>query len=135
MSLIEAKNIKKTYKSGSIEVNALKGIDLKIEKGEFTCLVGSSGCGKTSLLNILNGLDTPSEGEVLINEKKINKMSSKQLSDFRRDHVGFIFQSYNLIPVLSAKENIEYLMMLQKISKKERDKKVDELLESLGLKI
>ncbi len=134
MSLIEAKNIKKVYKTGDVSVEALKGIDLKIEKGEFTCLVGSSGCGKTSLLNILNGLDTPSEGEVLINGKRISDMSSKQLSDFRRDHVGFIFQSYNLIPVLTVKENIEYLMMLQKKSKKERDKKVEELLELLGLK-
>jgi putative ABC transport system ATP-binding protein len=133
MSVIKAENIIKTYQTGKIEVKAVRGISLEIEQGEFTALVGSSGCGKTTLLNILNGLDNPTSGNVFLSGKNLNDMSEKELSDFRRDHVGFIFQSYNLIPVLSVKENIEYVMTLQGVSKRERNERVAEILEIVGL--
>ena len=133
MIVIKAENIVKTYETGKIEVQAVRGISLEVEKGEFTALVGSSGCGKTTLLNILNGLDTATSGNVFLSGKNLNDMSEKELSDFRRDHVGFIFQSYNLIPVLSVKENIEYVMTLQGVDKKEREERVNEILEIVGL--
>lgn len=133
MSVIKAENIVKTYKTGKIEVKAVRGISLEIEKGEFTALVGASGCGKTTVLNILNGLDNPTSGNVFLSNKNLNDMTEKELSDFRRDHVGFIFQSYNLIPVLSVKENIEYVMTLQGVKKEEREKRVEEILKIVGL--
>ncbi len=133
MSLIKVKDIVKTYKTGKIEVKAVRGISLEIEKGEFTAIVGASGCGKSTLLNMLNGLDTPTSGEIFLSGELLSEMSESKLSDFRRDHVGFIFQSYNLIPVLSVKENIEYVMMLQGVNKKIRERKVEDMLKTIGL--
>ena len=131
--IIEIKDLRKVYQTGTIEVNALKGVDLHINKGEFTAIAGPSGSGKTTLLNLVSGLDTPTAGEVKLGEKFLNRMSGRELSDFRRDHVGFIFQSYNLIPVLTVQENIEYIMLLQKVDKKERHERVDAILEEVGL--
>lgn len=132
--VIVAENIKKTYSDNGLPVPAVRGINLTIEKGEFTAIVGPSGSGKTTFLNIISGLDIPTEGKVYLNGKLISEMSGKELSDFRRDNIGFIFQAYNLIPVLKVEENIEYIMLLQGISKKERHQRVLEILDQVGLK-
>ncbi|MDC1174653.1 ABC transporter ATP-binding protein [Bacteriovoracaceae bacterium] len=115
------------------QVRALDKVDLKIHKGDFAALVGPSGSGKSTLLNIMSGLDDPSEGDVYLNGKDISELSGNVLADFRRDHIGFIFQAYNLIPVLTAEENIEYVMQLQGVSAAERKKKVQEVLKDVGL--
>ncbi len=133
MSIIEAKNIYKVYNETKVPVNALNGVDLKIEEGEFTAIVGPSGSGKTTLLNILGGLDLPSEGDIFIEGTNLKDLSSKQLIDFRLHNIGFVFQSYNLIPVLTAKENTEFILELQKVPKKERMQKAMELLEAVGV--
>ena len=131
--VIRIKNVWRTYKTGDVEVHALNDVSLTIEKGEFTALAGPSGSGKTTLLNIMSGLDLPSSGTAILADKPINKMTGGELSDFRRDHIGFIFQSYNLIPVLSAKENIEYIMLLQGVNEVERKQRVAAILEEVGL--
>lgn len=133
MSIITAQNVKKTYRSGEIEVNALRGVDLNIEKGEFTAIAGPSGSGKSTLLNIVSGLDVPTTGEVTLGGKLISTMSGSELSNFRRDHVGFIFQSYNLIPVLTVEENIEFVMFLQGVDSATRRKRVEKILADVGL--
>jgi putative ABC transport system ATP-binding protein len=131
--IIETKNLHKTYDGKTIPVHAVNGIDLTICKGEFTCLVGPSGSGKTTFLNLLGGLDTPTEGEVFIDNTNITKLNSRELIDFRLNHIGFVFQSFNLLPVLSAKENVEFIMHLQGKPKSEREERTKELLESVGL--
>lgn len=131
--MIKISNIQKTYDDGNIKVRALRGIDLEIKPGEFTAIVGPSGSGKTTLLNIIGGLDVPSAGSVLIGDTDIAKLTENELIDFRLNHIGFVFQSYNLIPVLTAKENIEFLMLLQKKSDEERDKRILKLLQAVGL--
>ena len=131
--LIVAKSIIKTYQDGGVPVKAIRGIDLTVRRGEFTAVVGPSGSGKTTFLNVISGLDTPTSGEVWLAGKKLSAMSGRDLSDFRRDHIGFIFQAYNLIPVLSVEENIEYIMLLQGVAKTERHKRVEKLLDELGL--
>jgi putative ABC transport system ATP-binding protein len=133
MNILEVKNLHKVYKEDEIEVNALNGIDLAFDEGEFTAIVGPSGSGKTTLLNIIGGLDKPSEGEVIIDKIHLTKLSSSKLIDFRMNNIGFVFQSYNLIPVLTAKENVEFIMHLQGKSKVEREKRTKELLEEVGL--
>jgi len=133
-AIIETKNVKKTYGSGAVAVQALKGIDFTVNRGEFTAVVGPSGSGKTTLMNIIAGLDNPSSGAVFLNRQNISGMSGKNLSDFRRDNIGFIFQAYNLIPVLTVEENVEYIMMLQKVTAGERHRRVGEILDKVGLK-
>ncbi len=113
-NIIITENLKKDYKDDDIVVKAVRGIDLQVKAGEFTAVVGPSGSGKTTFLNIISGLDTPSEGRVWLHNKLLSEMSGKELSDFRRDHIGFIFQAYNLIPVLTVEENIEYIMLLMR---------------------
>ncbi|MDD4975281.1 MAG: ABC transporter ATP-binding protein [Bacteriovorax sp.] len=131
--ILRTENIFKTYMSGEVKVEALKGINLSIKKGEFTAIAGPSGSGKSSFLNLISGLDRPTSGTVYLNETPISNMSGNQLSDFRRDHIGFIFQSYNLIPVLTVKENIEYIMLIQGIPEDERHARVNEVLKDVGL--
>lgn len=131
--MIITKNVHKTYADGSVSVHALRGVDLTVEAGEFTAIVGPSGSGKTTLLNIIGGLDTPSEGSVDIGGKSIAQLSENELIDFRLNHIGFVFQSYNLIPVLTATENVEFLMLLQKKSEEERQERAQELLKAVGL--
>ncbi|RKZ31910.1 ABC transporter ATP-binding protein [bacterium] len=131
--IIVTENLKKTYDEDGVPVYAVRGVDLIIEKGEFTSIVGPSGSGKTTFLNIISGLDTPTDGEVWLNGKPLSEMSGRELSDFRRDNIGFIFQAYNLIPVLTVEENIEYIMLLQGIEKEERHKRVLEILADVGL--
>ncbi|UCG77387.1 MAG: ABC transporter ATP-binding protein [Nitrospirota bacterium] len=132
-TLIKVEKVSKVYGMDGVEVHALRSLDLDIKKGEFTAIAGPSGSGKTTLLNIMSGLDAPSEGRVMLSGKLISEMKGGELSDFRRDHIGFIFQSYNLIPVLSARENIEYIMLLQGVGENERRTRVSEILNDVGL--
>jgi len=133
MSIIQAKNIYKTYNETNIPVHALNGVDLEIEKGEFTAIVGPSGSGKTTLLNIIGGLDLPTEGDIFIEGTNLKSLSSRQLIDFRLHNIGFVFQSYNLIPVLTALENTEFILELQGVHKKEREKRAMEILETVDI--
>ena len=131
--VIVTEGVTKVYSDDGVPVHALRGIDLTIERGEFAALVGPSGSGKTTFLNIISGLDTPTDGKVWLNEKLLSRMSGNALSDFRRDNIGFVFQAYNLIPVLTVEENIEYIMLLQKVPKSERHERVLAILEKVGL--
>lgn len=133
MSVIVANKITKIYNPDSIPVHALRGVDLIIEKGEFTAIVGPSGSGKTTLLNIIGGLDRPTSGSIKVDGEDISALSDNQLIDFRQKKIGFVFQSYNLIPVLTVEENTEFVMLLQKRPKQERDTRVAELLAAVGL--
>ena len=133
-SVIETRKLSRHYGAGDTLVKALDDVNILIEPGEFTAIVGPSGSGKSTLLQLIGGLDIPDHGKVLLSEKEISEMSGQELSDFRRDHIGFIFQAYNLIPVLSAAENCEYIMLLQGIPAVERKKRVYDMLAQVGLK-
>lgn len=134
MKIIEVKGLHKTYdKETAIPVHALNGIDIVFEQGEFAAIVGPSGSGKTTLLNIVGGLDDPSQGEVVIDGVTITKLSNRKKTQFRLNNIGFVFQAFNLIPVMTARENTEFIMALQGKSRKERDKRTIELLEAVGL--
>ena len=133
MNIIEITNLHKTYDGDSVPVHAVNGVNLEIEEGEFTAIVGPSGSGKTTLLNIVGGLDDASEGNVLINGVNISDLSSHKMTDFRMRNIGFVFQAYNLIPVLTAKENVEFIMHLQGYKKDKRNARAEELLKSVGL--
>lgn len=131
--LFDIRGLGRYFGSGDIQVKALDDINLTIARGEFTAIVGPSGSGKSTLLQLMGGLDSPTVGDVILDSKSIAHMSGRELSDFRRDHIGFIFQAYNLIPVLSAEENIEYIMLLQGVSPKERKQRVQAMLKTVGL--
>jgi len=133
MSVIEIKNLYKIYDGSQIEVRAVNGIDLNIEEGEFTAIVGPSGSGKTTFLNLIGGLDRPTEGKVYVDGVDIWNLKSGQLISFRLHNIGFVFQAYNLIPVLTAKENVEFIMQLQGWSKNDRFERTKSLLEAVGL--
>ena len=132
--VIVTEGVTKVYAADGIPVNALNGIDLTIQSGEFTALVGPSGSGKTTFLNIISGLDSPTDGKVWLAGKILSEMDGNELSDFRRDNIGFIFQAYNLIPVLTVEENVEYIMLLAGVPKAERHERVIAILEAVGLK-
>ena len=132
-NLIETRDLCRTFGSEETKVTALDHVSIDIVEGEFTAIIGPSGSGKTTLLHLIGGLDEPNSGSVTLSGSNIADMSGNQLSDFRRDHIGFIFQAYNLIPVLSAEENIEYIMLLQGISAAERKKRVKEMLAMVEL--
>jgi len=132
-NVIEIQNLTRKYGKGIGEVVAINEISLNIEYGEFTAIIGPSGSGKSTLLNLIGGLDKSDSGSVLLAGRDIAKMSGSQISDFRRDSIGFIFQAYNLIPVLSATENIEYIMLLQGIPSVKRKERVQEMLFLVGL--
>jgi putative ABC transport system ATP-binding protein len=131
--LIVTRSVKKVYHDNGVPVEAIRGIDLTIKRGEFTAIVGPSGSGKTTFLNVISGLDVPTDGDVWLAGKELSAMSGRELSDFRRDHIGFIFQAYNLIPVLTVEENVEYIMLLQGVSKEDRHQRVEEILAEMGL--
>ena len=131
--VIQASELHKTYDETAVPVHALRGVNLEIRQGEFTAIVGPSGSGKSTLLNIIGGLDRPSSGHIEVGGKDISTLSDNQLIDFRKDNIGFVFQSYNLIPVLTAKENVEFVMMLQGSSTEERDRRTKELMDAVGL--
>ncbi len=133
MALIEIKNLDKIYNTTAIPVHAVNDVSLKIEKKEFTAIVGPSGSGKTTLLNIIGGLDKPTNGNVIIDGTDVSTLSSGKLIDYRLNNIGFVFQAYNLIPVLTARENVEFIMLLQGVDKKQREDRANELLESVGL--
>jgi putative ABC transport system ATP-binding protein len=133
-AVIETRNVCRYFQqSDDIVVKAVDDISLSIEPGEFTAIIGPSGSGKSTLLHLIGGLDNPTSGEIILNGHDIANMKPSDLSDFRRDHIGFVFQSYNLIPVLSAEENIEYIMLLQGIDTKTRRARVAETLAQVGL--
>jgi putative ABC transport system ATP-binding protein len=133
MKIIEIKNLHKVYNDNSVSVKAVNGVDLVVEEGEFTAIVGPSGSGKTTLLNIIGGLDDATEGTVIIDNVEINQLSARKLTDFRMRNIGFVFQAYNLIPVLTARENVEFILHLQGADKKYRESRTTELLQSVGL--
>lgn len=133
--VIKTNNLQKYYNPGEpLEVRALDGVTLEIERGEFTAIVGPSGSGKTTLLNIIGGLDHQTGGTAHIGETEITALNDNQLIDFRLKNIGFVFQAYNLIPVLTAQENVEFIMLLQNRTKQERDERTRELLTAVGLK-
>ena len=121
------------YDLKTIPVYALNGVDLAFTKGEFSCIVGPSGSGKTTLLNMLGGLDSPTAGEIMIDNTNITTLKSRKLIDFRMRNIGFVFQSFNLIPVLTARENVEFILQLQGVKREQRDRRTLELLASVGL--
>ena len=131
--VIEVKNLEMVYE-GAVPVHAVNGISLTITQGEFTALKGPSGCGKTTLLNMLGGLDQPTAGSIAIGGADITTLSENALIDFRLRNIGFVFQAYNLIPVLSAQENVSFIMLLQDRPKEEREARAQQLLEAVGLK-
>ena len=133
MNVIETNNLVKTYRQGDLEVQALNDVSIHFKQGEFTAIVGPSGSGKTTFLNAIGGLDTPTTGTVKINETDITQLKSNQLIDFRLKNIGFVFQAYNLIPVLTAKENVEFIMLMQGAPSGKRDTRAKELLEAVGL--
>jgi len=134
MSLLELKEVKKIYQQGKIKVPALRGVDLHVEEGEFTTIFGPSGSGKTTLLNMIGCLDTPTEGEIRLNEKKVSDLSRKALAMTRRHNIGFVFQSYNLIPVLTAYENVEFaIRLIDHTSALQIKEKVLKILDEVGL--
>jgi len=133
MALIELNNVSKIYDGTAVPVKAVDNVSLKIEEGEFTAIVGPSGSGKTTLLNLIGGLDQPNDGKIIVDGTDISTFKSDELINFRLHHIGFVFQAYNLVPVFTAKENVEFIMLLQKISKSEREKKAIEFLNAVGL--
>ncbi len=138
MALIEVKGLKKDYPLGKTTVHALRGVDLNIEEGELISIVGPSGCGKTTLLNIIGCIDYPTEGIVKIEGKDVTTLNDKELTNMRLYKIGFIFQTFNLIPVLDVRENVEFPLLLMKdkmgINKKELTERVERLIEEVGLK-
>ncbi len=131
--IIEVKNLTKKYRVGSEIISALNGVDLKIESGEFLAIVGTSGSGKSTLLHMMSGLERPTKGEILINGVLINKVREKDMASFRRKHMGFIFQHYNLLTALTALENAALPLVLQGVNVRERNKRAVEILKTLGL--
>lgn len=133
MSLIELSSLTKIYTETASDVVAVNGIDLSVEAGEFAALVGPSGCGKTTLLNLIGGLDRPTRGTVRVDHTDLSQLSDADLVRFRLEHIGFVFQAYNLIPVLTALENTVFIMELQGIPASERNRRGMELLDAVGL--
>ena len=133
MNVIETNNLIKIYQQGDIEVKALNDVSINFQQGEFTAIVGPSGSGKTTFLNSIGGLDTPTSGKLVINDTDITNLKSNELIDFRLRNIGFVFQAYNLIPVLTAKENVEFIMLMQGDSASDRKSRAEELLNAVGL--
>ena len=133
MCMVKCVGVKKTYQQGKVTVHALRGASISIEKGEFVTLAGPSGSGKTTLLNLIGGLDLPDSGDIAVDGNLYLEMNASQLADLRLHRIGFVFQSYNLIPVLSALENVEYVMLLQGVDKKVRREKAKAILDEVGL--
>lgn len=132
-TIIDAHNVSKTYSKNMVPVKAVQDVHVHIEEGEFVALVGPSGSGKSTLLNMIGGLDEPTSGTVIIDDVEITKLSENKLIDFRLHNIGFVFQSFNLIPVLTAKENVGFVLQLQNLSKEKRERRVMELLQEVGL--
>ena len=133
MAVVQINNVYRTYHDTEVEVKAINGVTLSFDKGEFAVVVGPSGSGKTTLLNLIGGLDKPTGGEIVIAGYRLSGLRPSELIYFRKEHVGFVFQSYNLIPVLTAAENVGFIMSLQKWPKEKRKSRTKELLDSVGL--
>ena len=131
--MIKVENLRKVYKVGDEKVVALNDISVKIGKGEFCCIVGTSGSGKSTLLNMLAGLEKPSKGKVRINGQLVSKMTEKELAKFRQENIGFIFQSYNLMPTLTAVENVAFPLLFKGVDRDIREKKARKILKEMGL--
>ncbi len=132
-TVIKTSNLVKIYNSSVAPVKAVDNVNIEFKEGEFTSIVGPSGSGKTTFLNLIGGLDKPTDGHVLIEDVDISTMKEGKLFDFRLKNIGFVFQSYNLIPVLTAKENVSFIMLLQKQSKEKMNKRAEEMLKQVGL--
>jgi putative ABC transport system ATP-binding protein len=133
MSTVILRKVCKTFGKGEIAVHALRDVDLDVDKGDFVCLSGPSGSGKTTLLNMVGGLDRPTSGEITVANKRVDLMDKGELAEMRLHNIGFVFQAYNLIPVLTARENIEFVMQLQGVPAEMRHKKSEAILEEVGL--
>lgn len=133
MNIVECIDIKKTYEQGQVEVQALRGISLSIKKGGFVAVAGPSGSGKTTVLNIIGGLDSADSGRVMVDGNVLDEMNRSQLANLRLHNIGFVFQAYNLIPVLSALENVEYVMLLQGVPVADRRQRAKTILDDVGL--
>jgi len=133
MKIVECIDVKKSYRQGEIEVHALRDVSLAIEKGEFTAVAGPSGSGKTTLLNLVGGLDASDAGSIVVDGNAFDQMSQSRLANLRLHKIGFVFQAYNLIPVLSAAENVEFVMLLQGVGSRERQQRAKEILDEVGL--
>jgi putative ABC transport system ATP-binding protein len=133
MSTVTLHKVCKTFGEGALAVHALRDIDLEVGKGDFVCLSGPSGSGKTTLLNMIGGLDRPTSGEITVANQRVDQMNKGELAEIRLRNIGFIFQAYNLIPVLSARENVEFVMQLQGVPAEIRHQKSREILEEVGL--
>jgi len=131
--IIQVKNVHKTYDTGKVKVHALRGVDLNIKRGEMVAIMGPSGCGKTTLLNCLSGIDEIDQGEVIVDSNYVPKMSDKQRTKFRADEMGFIFQSYNLLPVLSVVENVELPLLVSGVKQKQAREQAKGTLDLVGL--
>jgi putative ABC transport system ATP-binding protein len=134
MALVSIRNLHKTYQRGPEKVDVLHGLDLDIAKGDFAALMGPSGSGKTTLLNLIGGLDSPSSGEISVDGARIDQMTSGQLAHWRSNHVGFVFQFYNLMPTLTAQKNVELPLLLTRLSGTQRKRNAEIALELVGLK-
>ena len=132
-TVIKTNNLTKIYNGSGNPVKAVSNVSLEFQEGEFTAIVGPSGSGKTTFLNLIGGLDKPTSGQVIIDDTDISKMKESRLFDFRLKNIGFVFQSYNLIPVLNAKENVSFIMLLQNLSKIMMENRAVEMLEQVGL--
>jgi putative ABC transport system ATP-binding protein len=134
MAVVEVEGVTKAYEGGAqAGVQALRGVDLRIDKGEFMAIAGPSGSGKTTLLNLIGGLDSTSSGTIRVNGRSLSGLSPAALADLRRDEIGFVFQAYNLIPVLTAAENAEYVLQLKHVAREQRRAKVREVFQRLGI--
>ena len=133
MTLIECEQVTKHYYRGSEQITPLKRLDLEIQRGSFVALMGPSGSGKTTLLNLLAGIDTVSEGELIIDNEQMHNLSKNKLASWRANHIGYIFQLYNLVPVLTAYENIEIPLLLHSMNRNERHERVSDALENVGI--
>ncbi|MEH0020377.1 MAG: ABC transporter ATP-binding protein [Desulfobacter sp.] len=133
LDIVDVKDVAKTYRQGNLDVHALAGVSLSIARGEFAALAGPSGSGKTTLLNLIGGLDTPTRGQIILDSREITGLSQSKLATLRLNKIGFVFQAYNIIPVLSARENVEYVMLMQGVSARERSDRARAILDDVGL--
>ncbi len=133
MSIVTCQNVTKTYRQGKVKVTALRSVNLQVSAGGFIALAGPSGSGKTTLLNLIGGLDRPDDGRIMVNGNDYGQLNDAQMAELRLHHIGFVFQAYNLIPVLSAVENVEYVMQLQGVAAKERRRRAMQVLDDVGL--